>query len=206
MENTIGPVLKEKFEALRLKLRKAQTDRKAFFDRQKAFVKSGLKPEPDSKADLIGQELVDEPFDVKVLDPAMGSGHFLVEAVDFITDKALDFLNAFPWNPVSVYFAKMRQEVMKEMEDMGITIDAARLSDVNLLKRHDLKRCIYGVDLLLALLNSAILDWYFGIVSTNSKVNEYQFNLLPVPTFFDDTRPRGMQWEKSDINFGICYD
>jgi hypothetical protein len=36
---------------------------------------------------------------------------------------------------------------MKEMEDLGITIDAARLSDVNLLKRHVLKRCIYGVDL-----------------------------------------------------------
>jgi hypothetical protein len=147
VENTIGPVLKEKFEALRPKLRKAQTDRKAFFDRQKAFVKSGLKPEPDCKADLIGQGLVYELFDVKVLDPAMGSGHFLVEAVDFITDKALDFVNAFPWNPVSVYLAKMRQEVMKKMDDLGITIDAARLSDVNLLKRHVLKRCIYGVDL-----------------------------------------------------------
>ena len=61
-----------------------------------------MKPEPESKADLIGQGLVDELFDVKALDPAMGSGHFLVEAVDFITDKALDFLNAFPWNPVSV--------------------------------------------------------------------------------------------------------
>ena len=42
---------------------------------------------------------------------------------------------------------KMRQEIMKEMEGREITIDAARLSDVNLLKRHVLKRCIYGVDL-----------------------------------------------------------
>ncbi len=143
----MGLVLKGKFEALHAKLRKAQADRKAFFDRQKAFAKSGMKPEPKSKADLIGQEVVDELFDVKVLDPAMGSGHFLVEAVDFITDKALDFLNGFPWNPVSVHLEKMRLEILKEMDDLGITIDANRLSDVNLLKRHVLKRCIYGVDL-----------------------------------------------------------
>jgi hypothetical protein len=32
------------------------------------------------------------------------------------------------------------------------------------------------------LLNSKILDWYFRLGSTNSKVNEYQFNALPVPT------------------------
>jgi hypothetical protein len=41
-----------------------------------------LKPEPDNKADLIGRELVDALFDLKILDPAMGSRHFLVEAVD----------------------------------------------------------------------------------------------------------------------------
>ncbi|MHB8203095.1 MAG: Eco57I restriction-modification methylase domain-containing protein [Desulfomonilaceae bacterium] len=147
VENTVGPVLTDKFEALRPKLRKAQTDKRAFDDRQKAFTKAKMKLEPEIKADLIGQGLVDELFDVKVLDPAMGSGHFLVEAVDFITDKTLDFLNAFPWNPLSVHLAKMRQEIMKEMENLGITIDANRLSDVNLLKRHILKRCIYGVDL-----------------------------------------------------------
>ena len=37
------------------------------------------------------------------------------------------------------------------------------------------------LDVLLALLNSQILDWYFRLASTNSKVNEYQFNLLPIP-------------------------
>jgi hypothetical protein len=92
-------------------------------------------------------ELVDEIFNIKVLDPAMGSGHFLVEAVDYITDKALDFLNAFPWNPVVAHLARMRETILREMDEQGITIDAKRLTDVNLLKRHVLKRCIYGVDL-----------------------------------------------------------
>jgi len=36
---------------------------------------------------------------------------------------------------------------------------------------------------LLALLNSKLLDWYFRLGSTNSKVNEYQFNSLPCPVF-----------------------
>jgi hypothetical protein len=36
---------------------------------------------------------------------------------------------------------------------------------------------------LLGLLNSMLLDWYFRLGSTNSKVNEYQFNNLPCPHF-----------------------
>lgn len=147
VEHAVGPVLQEKFEAMRPKLRQAQQERRAFFQKQEALRKQGLRPEPESKAELIGQELVDELFDIKVLDPAMGSGHFLVEAVDHITDKALDFLNAFPWNPVFAYLARMRETILREMDDQGITIDARRLTDVNLLKRHILKRCIYGVDL-----------------------------------------------------------
>jgi hypothetical protein len=39
---------------------------------------------------------------------------------------------------------------------------------------------LVSLDLLLALLNSALIDWYFSIGSTNSKVNEYQVNNLPL--------------------------
>ncbi|MFQ5853652.1 MAG: Eco57I restriction-modification methylase domain-containing protein, partial [Candidatus Binatia bacterium] len=48
------------------------------------------------------------------------------------------------------------------------------------------------LDLLLALLNSKILDWYFRLGSTNSKVNEYQFNVLPVPTLSKDPLDIGL--------------
>ncbi len=43
---------------------------------------------------------------------------------------------------------------------------------------------------LLALLNSKLLDWYFRLGSTNSKVNEYQFNNLPCPVFSVNTELR----------------
>src|SRR5208337_1123508 len=77
----------------------------------------------------------------------MGSGHFLVETVDYITDKMLDFLNSFLWNPVTAHLDLVRRTIIDQMDEQGITIDIRRLTDVNLLKRHVLKRCIYGVDL-----------------------------------------------------------
>ena len=46
------------------------------------------------------QQLVDDCLNVRVLDPAMGSGHFLVEVVDFVSNRLIDFLNAWSENPV----------------------------------------------------------------------------------------------------------
>lgn len=43
---------------------------------------------------------------------------------------------------------------------------------------------------LIGLLNTKLLDWYFRLGSTNSKVNEYQFNNLPCPVFDDRTSDR----------------
>ena len=38
-------------------------------------------------------------LDLKVLDPAMGSGHFLVTAVDFLTDYVADLIEFAPAVP-----------------------------------------------------------------------------------------------------------
>lgn len=45
------------------------------------------------------------------------------------------------------------------------------------------KESLISADFLLALLNSKLIDWYFRLGSTNSKVNEYQFDNLPCPIF-----------------------
>ncbi len=44
-------------------------------------------------------------------------------------------------------------------------------------------KTLVDLDFLLVLLNSKLIDWYFTMGSTNSKVNEYQFNNLPCPVF-----------------------
>lgn len=149
VQNTVGPVLAEKLDALRPKLREAQQTLKNERDKYKAL--GGKGDLPENQTYIKHRHLVDELFDIKVLDPSMGSGHFLVEAVDFISDKILGdregFLRAFPWNPITSEMEKTRQTILNEMEQCGVSVDRNRLTDVNLLKRHILKRCIYGVDL-----------------------------------------------------------
>ena len=151
VEHTVGPVLLEKVEKLRPRFREAQQAYRNAQKRNEALVKQRLKPEDLSKVAHSYRSLVDELFDLRVLDPAMGSGHFLVEAVDFICDRILGqrdgFLQAFPWNPVTAFLDDTRRAILTEMERQSVTIDTGRLTDINLLKRHVLKRCIYGVDL-----------------------------------------------------------
>jgi hypothetical protein len=147
VKNAVGPVLAEKCEALRPKLREAQKAHSEATKRHEAFVKQGMKGDDPEKVANTFRGVVDELFGLRALDPAMGSGHFLVEAVDFITDGLLNFLNAFPWNPVTAELRRTRETILEEMDRQGVSVDPAKLSDVNLLKHHVLKRCIYGVDL-----------------------------------------------------------
>ena len=151
VENTVGPVLAEKFDRLRPKFRDAQRNYGKAVARAEGFRKQGMKPDDPAKVANSYAGLVDDLFDLKVLDPAMGSGHFLVEAVDFICDRILGeregFLRAFPWNPVTKFLQDTREAIIDEMERQGVAVDTGRLTDINLLKRHVLKRCAYGVDL-----------------------------------------------------------
>ena len=151
VENTVGPVMAEKFDKLRPKFREAQQDYRKALERAEAFRRQGMKPDDPAKVANTHAGLVDDLFDLKVLDPAMGSGHFLVEAVDFICDRILGeregFLRAFPWNPVTRFLQDTRDAIVTEMERQGVAVDTGRLTDINLLKRHVLKRCAYGVDL-----------------------------------------------------------
>ncbi len=149
--NTVGPVLDEKLKALLTDFRKVRKT----FDRLKANADASphLRASQDSRA--YAQEatfnehkdLVESLFDLRVLDPAMGSGHFLVETVDFVTDRLLKFLNQFPINPVSFALDRTRTSILESLGEQGVTVDPNKLTDINLLKRHVLKRCIYGVDL-----------------------------------------------------------
>ncbi len=149
VENTVGPVLQEKLESLRAAFREAEQtlqQEKKNYEANKKQGRSGDNPE--NQVYLKYRDKVNEKFfDLKVLDPAMGSGHFLVEAVDFITDRMADYLNSFPWNPVQFELQKTRRDIQEEMERQDITIDSGKLTDLNLLKRRVLKSCIYGVDL-----------------------------------------------------------
>ena len=102
VEHTVGPVLTEKLEALRPAFREAQQMLRAERQKREANEKLRLSAKnPEEETYIETRGAVNEAFfDIKALDPAMGSGHFLVEAVDYITDRMAEFLTAFPWNPV----------------------------------------------------------------------------------------------------------
>ena len=155
VEQTVGPVLAEKLDSLRGELRQVRKT----FDNEvaklkvpplPAAIRGGEMTEREfaaSKTYAVHKRLVDQIFDFRTLDPAMGSGHFLVETVDFITDRVLTFLNQFPVNPVSFMLDQTRDNILTALNDQGVVVDREKLTEVNLLKRHVLKRCIYGVDL-----------------------------------------------------------
>jgi hypothetical protein len=148
VEQTVGPMAQQRFDAMRPLLREAQKTLRAKQEKAKALQKGGGKSDdPAQEAFLHHRDVVDRLFDLKVLDPAMGSGHFLVEAVDFLTDRMLDFLNGFPWNPVVHQLKETREAILRDLEEQHVSVDQQKLTDVNLLKRHVLKRCIYGVDI-----------------------------------------------------------
>src|SRR5205807_3603029 len=146
VEHTVGPVLQEKLEALRPAFREAEKTLRAERDKVKALRRDDIHPQHETYKKF-RQTLNEAFFDLKVLDPAMGSGHFLVEAVDYITDQMAKILTAFKWNPIVYELAQTRREIQEEMERQGVSIDVSKLTDLNLLKRRVLKSCIYGVDL-----------------------------------------------------------
>ncbi len=87
----------------------------------------------------------------------MGSGHFLVNAVDHLTDGIIQRMQAYHsergdkvpwgWNPTQKLIDRVRKEITDEMGKQNISVDAAQLDDTAILTRIIMKRCIYGVDL-----------------------------------------------------------
>jgi hypothetical protein len=84
-------------------------------------------------------------WDFRVCDPAMGSGHFLVDALDVLTAEIARHLSEHPLWPVRTVLAQLREMVLREAGDLPVGA-VGELRDVDLLKRVVLKRCIYGVD------------------------------------------------------------
>lgn len=81
-------------------------------------------------------------MDLKILDNACGSGHFLVEALNYLTDLALARLDtdADLQQLVAAESAKITEQL--KFLNLGYVPE-----DAQILKRALLKRCIFGVDL-----------------------------------------------------------
>ncbi len=83
VENTLGPLVDEKQRAiqdrltdLEARLKAARGENRELLERELARVREGF-----------GEAVLE----LKVLDPAMGSGHFLVETTDYLAQRIVDF-------------------------------------------------------------------------------------------------------------------
>jgi len=83
-------------------------------------------------------------FDFRVADIAMGSGHFLIAAIDRIEQDMADFLARRDLPGVRRELAGLREAALRELGELA---DAAAIEDGQLLRRLIARRCIYGVDL-----------------------------------------------------------
>ena len=87
-------------------------------------------------------------FDFRCADISMGSGHFLIAAIDYIERGMANFLNDNPITGVQTELDRLRNAALHNLEQsLGPSAQAIRIENSNLLRRQIARRCIYGIDL-----------------------------------------------------------
>ncbi|WP_119396906.1 Eco57I restriction-modification methylase domain-containing protein [Pannonibacter phragmitetus] len=93
-------------------------------------------------------------LDLKICDPAMGSGHFLVSLVDYMADQVITAVaeteTMVEWadyiSPLADRIEGIRNTILGNAEERSWTVDPEQLDDRHIIRRMVLKRCVYGVD------------------------------------------------------------
>ena len=138
LDETLEPLITERLEAFRTALAK-------------------LKPkdaEDYQRGELKDADPADAILGLRVCDPAMGSGHFLVSLVDTLADHVLDAMaeaaalgaDLHYASPLATKIDDIRRTILKNAKAANWTIDEAQLDDRHIVRRMVLKRCVYGVD------------------------------------------------------------
>lgn len=95
-------------------------------------------------------------LNLRICDPAMGSGHFLVSLVDYLADAVVEAVsevsNIVDWtdktyvSPLADRIEKIRDKIEGNADKHDWSVDPEQLDDWNIIRRIILKRCVYGVD------------------------------------------------------------
>ena len=137
VRDTVGPLIDARVDAFDAKARTLARSR-----RRKA----------DKLAELRRLDPGERILDLKVCDPAMGSGHFLVGLVDYLADRAIDAMAEAAAavdgyvSPLAERIDAVRRTVRRNAETFGWAVDVTQLDDRRIVRRMVLKRCVHGVD------------------------------------------------------------
>ena len=129
VERTLKPLAEERLKAFEEKAEKLKSDR---------------RPRAQRQAELLKLDPAEAVLDLKVLDPAMGSGHFLVTAVDFLSDNIAELIASVPavpeWldgeyaSPLVGRVAAIRDEILKRAAESDWVLDEAQLTDQAIIR------------------------------------------------------------------------
>ena len=143
VDHTLKPLVEERLET---------------FERRANELASDKRSKAERRIELQKLDPADAVLDLKVLDPAMGSGHFLVTAVDFLSDyiaELIEYLPAVPeWldgdesyaSPLLARVENIRNEITNRAQKNRWRLNENQLTDQAIIRRMVLKRCIFGVD------------------------------------------------------------
>lgn len=109
-------------------------------------LKPALKAHVERLATLDETEAAEAFFDIRIADIAMGSGHFLVAAVDVVEQALSAYLAARNLPGVRNELATLRAAAEGQLTRLGLQ-GTQQIEDGQLLRRLIARRCIYGVDL-----------------------------------------------------------
>jgi len=139
IERTLGPAI---------------TDRFRRFEQEAERLEGDHRPVVQRLADLAASDPASALLNLKVCDPAMGSGHFLVSLVDWLADRVLTALAEAPpvvgWgdylSPLLGRVADVRARILGEAQRHGWQVAPDQLDDRHVIRRMILKRVVHGVD------------------------------------------------------------
>ncbi|MGA9864994.1 MAG: restriction endonuclease [Acetobacteraceae bacterium] len=142
LRRAIGPLLEER--------------RAAFAERATALA-ANRRPNPKRIPTLEALDPAEAFLSLRVCDPAMGSGHFLVSLVDYLAAEVLRAVaeaaeaDTYPdppyRSPLVARMEALRERIRVEATARGWPVREDQLDDRHLVRRIILKRVIYGVDL-----------------------------------------------------------
>jgi hypothetical protein len=139
VENTLEPLVREKIDGWQGRIATLETKVKAARGENRQLLEKEL--ESTQKG------LTDEILSLKVLDPAMGSGHFLVRATEYLAEELATNPNIPPPSR-----------------------DGA-IEDIDYWKRRVVEHCIYGVDINPLAIELAKVSLWLSTVAKNKPLS-----------------------------------
>ena len=139
IERAVGPLVADKRATFAAKADALASDRRAVVQRHEEL----RRCDPASRI-----------LDLRVCDPAMGSGHFLVSLVDWLADKVLEAMAEAEAaatfcdyaSPLAERIAAVRDGIIAQAKEHRWPLVESQLEDRHIVRRMVLKRVVYGVD------------------------------------------------------------